>query len=202
MANFITIFRVFLVFIAVYLLLEGDFNGYLWAFCLTSVAFLLDGVDGWVARKFNECSKLGAVLDIMSDRIVENTFWVAFAVLGWLPIVFPLIALTRSFVVDSLRSVALEQGFTAFGSSSMQDSKIGFFICSSNFSRITYAVAKLVAFICMILAHIPRVTFRGESMMEITALVASVIAIEFCVIRGLPVVFESKKFFVKNNEKI
>lgn len=197
MANFITIFRIFLVFIAVYLLLEGDAYGYFWAFGLTSVAFILDGVDGWVARKFNESSKLGAVLDIMSDRIVENTFWIAFAVLGWLPIVFPLIALTRSFVVDSLRSVAMEQGYTAFGSESMQDSKIGNFICSSKFSRITYAVAKLLAFICMILGHIPGINTANAHFMQVIALIASVIAIEFCVIRGLPVVFESKKFFKK-----
>lgn len=201
MANFITIFRVFLAFIAIYLLLEGDFYGYVWAFGLTAVAFLLDGVDGWVARKFNESSKLGAVLDIMSDRVVENAFWVAFAVLGWLPIVFPLIAITRSFIVDGLRSVALEQGYTAFGSESMQDSKIGSFICSSNFSRVTYAVAKLLAFVCLILAHIPAVTYIGSDSMESIAIISSVVAIEFCVIRALPVIFESKKFFSKTSKK-
>jgi len=152
MANFITIFRVFLVFIAVWLLMAGDFYGFLWAFGLTSAAFVLDGVDGYVARKFNESSKLGAVLDIMSDRIVENCFWVTFAVLGWLPVAFPIIALTRGFVVDGLRSVAMEQGYTAFGNLSMQDSKLGHFICCSNFSRGTYAIAKLIAFLCMILA--------------------------------------------------
>ena len=31
----------------------------------------MDGLDGYVARKFNETSKLGAVLDIMGDRIAE-----------------------------------------------------------------------------------------------------------------------------------
>ncbi|HNW26172.1 MAG TPA: CDP-alcohol phosphatidyltransferase family protein [Candidatus Gastranaerophilaceae bacterium] len=195
MANFISIFRIFLVFWAIYLLFQYDFYGYLWALLLTIIAFILDGVDGWVARKLNETSKLGAVIDIMGDRIVENTFWVSFAVLGWLPLIFPLIALTRSFVTDSLRSVAMEKGFTAFGECSMQSSKFGHFICSSKFSRISYAVSKVLAFILLIAANIPYLKFETAIKIEYVALTLAFIAIEFCVLRGLPVIFESKKFF-------
>jgi CDP-diacylglycerol--glycerol-3-phosphate 3-phosphatidyltransferase len=78
MANFITIFRVFLVFISVYLLLDKTPINYLVALFLVALAFAMDGLDGYVARKFNETSKLGAVLDIMSDRIAENTYWITF----------------------------------------------------------------------------------------------------------------------------
>lgn len=198
MANFITIFRIFLVFIAVFLMFNKDSSSLIWALSLTIVAFALDGVDGYVARKFNESSKLGAVLDIMSDRIVENTFWIALAVLGILPIAFPIIALTRSFVVDSLRSVAMEQGYTAFGSTSMQSDKIGYFICSSKFSRITYAVAKCVAFVFLIAAKIPALTKPTRSVLFFIGEIAAIIAIEFCVLRGLPVVFESKKLFAQS----
>jgi len=194
MANIITIFRIFLVFIAVYLLFILDFSCYMWALGLTIVAFALDGVDGYVARKFNESSKLGAVLDIMSDRIVENTLWVTFAVLGWLPLAFPIIALTRGFVVDSIRSVAMEKGYTAFGETSMQSDKIGYFICSSKFSRISYAVAKVLAFILIIWAKAPGLTPHFSKFMFAVAYLMAVIAIEFCVLRGLPVLFESKKF--------
>ena len=112
MANFITIFRVFLMFIGVYLILEfqDSSTAYIWALVLTILAFALDGVDGYVARKFHEESKLGALLDIMSDRIVENTFWIVFAVMSWLPVWFPLVALTRGFVTDTIRSAAMEKG--------------------------------------------------------------------------------------------
>ena len=150
MANFITIFRVFLVFISVYLIFSQNFWFYVCAIILAIVAFSLDGVDGYVARKFNETSKLGAMLDIMSDRIVENIYWVVFAVLGWVPVIFPIVSLTRGFVVDGIRSVAMAQGYTAFGEASMQSDKIGYFICSSKFARIAYAVAKVVAFILLI----------------------------------------------------
>jgi len=190
-------FRIFIAFIAVLLIFKGSFYEYIWAFGLTALAFLLDGVDGYVARKFNESSKFGAMLDIMSDRIVENTFWVAFSALGWLPVVFPLIAITRGFITDGFRSIAMEKGYTAFGKKSMQDDKFGHFICCSNFSRATYAVTKVLAFLLMIVTHVPSISFKWQVTSQTLANVFVVIAIEFCVIRGLPVVFEGKKFFEK-----
>ncbi len=189
MANFITIFRVFLMFIGVYLIMafEGNFNAYLWALILTILAFSLDGVDGYIARKFHEESKLGALLDIMSDRIVENTYWIIFAVMGWLPVWFSLVALTRGFVTDTIRSAAMEKGLTPFG---MQRNPICKWITGSKFMRITYAVAKVLAFIVIIAGKIPNIP--NAETIEAVGYWLAVIAIVFCVVRGLPVVIEAK----------
>lgn len=189
MANFITIFRVFIMFIAVYLIMamQGNFNAYIWALILTILAFSLDGVDGYVARKFHEESKLGALLDIMSDRIVENTYWVIFAVLGWLPVWFPLVALTRGFVTDTIRSAAMEKGLTPFG---MQRNPICKWITGSKFMRITYAVAKVLAFIVIVAAKIPNLP--NADIVFAVGYWLAVVAIVFCVVRGLPVVIEAK----------
>ena len=189
MANFITIFRVFLMFIGVYLVMtqEGNFNAYVWALVLTILAFSLDGLDGYVARKFHEESKLGALLDIMSDRIVENTYWIVFAVMGWLPVWFSLVALTRGFVTDTIRSAAMEKGLTPFG---MQRSPICKWITGSKFMRITYAVAKVLAFIVIIAAKVPNMP-NADVVYHVGYLLA-LIAIVFCVVRGLPVVIEAK----------
>ena len=189
MANFITIFRVFLMFIGVYLVMaqQGNFTAYVWALILTILAFALDGVDGYVARKFHEESKLGALLDIMSDRIVENTFWIVFAVLGWLSVLFPLIALTRGFVTDTSRSAAMEKGLTPFG---MQRNPICKWITGSKFMRITYAVAKVLAFIVIIASKIPNLP--NADLVFTVGYWLAVIAIVFCVVRGLPVIIEAK----------
>lgn len=189
MANFITIFRVFLMFIGVYLVMaqQGNFTAYVWALILTILAFALDGVDGYVARKFHEESKLGALLDIMSDRIVENTFWIVFAVLGWLSVLFPLIALTRGFVTDTIRSAAMEKGLTPFG---MQRNPICKWITGSKFMRITYAVAKVLAFIVIIASKIPNLP--NADLVFVVGYWLAVIAIVFCVVRGLPVIIEAK----------
>ena len=196
MANIISISRIFLVFIAVALLTLKDSSvAYLTSFILTILAFALDGLDGYVARKFNETSKLGAVLDIMGDRIAEYVYWIMFAYLGYIPVIFPLIVVTRGVVTDSLRSVALEQGFIPFGKGSMLDDKVSQWICGSKFMKIGYAVAKAIAFTFIILAYTPSVPFSASVCILVVGAVMAEIAVILCVLRGIPVIFESRKFF-------
>ncbi len=79
----------------------------------------------------------------------------------------------------------------------MQNSKIGSFICGSKFSRISYAVAKVLAFVLMIVAKTPGLEYNLSEILSSIAYIAAIFAIIFCVLRGLPVVIESKKFFEK-----
>ena len=200
MANFISIFRIFVALFAIALLYVKTTWAYILAFFLTVIAFILDGLDGYVARKFNESSDLGSVLDIMGDRIVEVSYWIVFAVMGWISILFPLVCVFRAFVTDSLRSVALSKGFTAFGAKSMQQTKLGNFICSSKFMRISYAVAKVLAFILLIVVNTPGLEFwQHITILHNITMFFAFAAIIFCVIRGIPVVVESKELFKKEN---
>lgn len=95
MANFISIFRIFIAMLAVLLLFIPSTWAYVAAIVLSIIAFAMDGLDGYIARKFNESSDLGAMLDIMGDRIVEMSYWIAFSTLGWLWVIFPLICVTQ-----------------------------------------------------------------------------------------------------------
>ena len=194
MANFVSIFRIFVMFYAAYLIYacEGNTTAYIWALVLTIIAFALDGVDGFLARLLKEESKFGALLDIMGDRIVENTYWILFAVMGWINILFPLIAITRGFITDTIRSAAMEQGLTPFG---MQVNPICKFITGSRFMRLSYAVAKVVAFVLIVAAKIPACP-HADIVWEI-GYWAAVFAIVFCVVRGIPVVVEAKYLFKK-----
>ena len=106
MANFLTIFRVIIAFITLGFLFTKDPSLYISAFFLTMFVIAMDGLDGYVARSRNECSKLGSVLDILADRIVENAYWIVFAVLGWIGAWIPILVLTRGMITDSLRNVA------------------------------------------------------------------------------------------------
>ncbi len=199
MANFITLFRTFLgltvVLVLYYQQASATMALYWVLFGLTAVVILLDGVDGYVARRFNEESQAGAVIDIIGDRIVEQIYWIAYLAVGWVPLWIPLVVIVRGVAVDGLRSIALEKGLTAFGSSTMMKSRLGVLLVSSRFSRWTYAVVKGVAFGFLILAHMP----DGEaSFLQVTKTVAYTsvyVTVFFCVVRGLPVVFESRRFF-------
>ena len=98
MANFITLSRIILAFIALGLLYIHTPAACITAFIITGVVIWFDGLDGFLARKLKEASRIGALLDILGDRIVECSYWIVFACLGWLPVVVPLIVLTRGFI--------------------------------------------------------------------------------------------------------
>lgn len=194
-ANIVSISRIFVAFVAIGLLFIHTTNAYIWSVVLTIIAFSMDGVDGYIARKYNQASEWGSVLDIMGDRIVEASYWIVFAVLGWLNILFPIVCVARAFTTDSIRSVALSKGMTAFGDKSMQSTAWGKFICGSKFMRISYAVAKVVAFILIIIAYIPDLDVTYAEPTRLVAVVLAWIAIIFCVVRAIPVVAESGKLF-------
>ena len=202
MANFITILRTIfaILLVAVLIMFHNSDKVLMGAFLMTIIIIWMDGLDGYFARKFNESSKFGAVLDILGDRVVENVYWITFCAIGWLPVWVPLVVVCRGIIVDGLRSVALEQGYTAFGSSTMMQSKVGKFIVASNFCRFSYAIFKAIAFALLILAHM-QAEYAGKDLVTSVAYISTYIAVFFCVLRGIPVVIESKRFFPKNETK-
>ena len=195
MANFITLSRIIIAFIALGLLYIKAAPFYIAAFILTGIVIWFDGLDGFIARKFNEASRIGAVLDILGDRIVECSYWVVFSVLGWIPVFIPLIVISRGFITDGIRSLAFEKGYTAFGGTTMMESKLGKFIVASNFSRGSYAVAKAFAFVLMIVAYVPDNVIPFQDIILKIALACVYISVVFCVLRGLPVIIEGMRFF-------
>ena len=160
----------------------------------------MDGLDGYLARKLNQSSEWGSVLDILGDRIVEVSYWTVFAVMGWINSLFPLVCVARAFTTDGIRSVALSKGMTAFGEKSMQSTSWGKFICASRFMRISYAVAKVLAFLLLIAVNTPGMEFwKGTPTLHIITMIFARAAIIFCVVRAIPVVAESGKLF--NDDK-
>ena len=194
-ANIVSISRIFVAFVAIGLLFVPTTVAYVWSVILKAIAFAMDGVDGYIARKYNQSSELGSVLDIMGDRIVEVSYWIVFAVMGWLNILFPIVCVARAFTTDGIRSVALSKGMTAFGDKSMQSTTWGKFICGSKFMRISYAVAKVAAFILLIIAYIPDLGVIYADTIRLIAVILAWIAIIFCVVRAIPVIVESGKLF-------
>ena len=195
-ANIVSITRIFVAFASVALLFVHTKDAYIWAVVLAIIAFSMDAVDGYLARKYGQTSQLGAVLDIMGDRIIEAIYWIVFAVLGWLPVIFPIICVTRAYITDNIRSIALTKGMTPFG---MQTTEWGKYICASKFMKTSYAVAKVAAFVLLIVANIPGLCECIASPVSLIGVILAWIAIIFCVVRGIPVVAESGKLF--NDEK-
>ena len=65
--NVLTLGRILLTPLLVWLLLDGDLELALLVFL---IAGLTDGLDGMIARVFNQKSRLGAYLDPLADKIL------------------------------------------------------------------------------------------------------------------------------------
>lgn len=212
MANLLTILRMILAVIAIEFLFTGNPALNITAVFLTLLVIILDGLDGVVARALNEQSKFGSVFDILGDRVVENLYWIAFAVIGTVGVWVPMVVVTRGILTDGMRSIALSQGYTAFGSSTMMKNKFCWFLTASRFSRAVYGVAKTLVFLMLIIAYIPNLEYYNGMSIELfsrygiiqpylikIADVLVYITVGMCIIRGIPVLIESKRFL--DNDK-
>src|SRR5262245_17948842 len=89
--NQITVLRVGIALLAI-----SFFRYSIWAsglaVVLTAIAIVLDAVDGLVARRTGRSSSLGAALDILGDRIIEDAYLIYFTAAGvislWIPVLF------------------------------------------------------------------------------------------------------------------
>jgi CDP-diacylglycerol--glycerol-3-phosphate 3-phosphatidyltransferase len=200
-ANIITLGRIILVFLVI-ILFQAGFYLRLLAVLLTIVVIYLDSLDGYVARKLGVASDFGALFDITGDRIVEHIFLIFYAAMGVVSFWVPLIFVTRSFLVDTLRSVAYSrEGKTPFGAKTMMKSPLTRFLTASRFSRAVYGVSKVVAFVLLGLILALERGFRVgiqpiplnwfKSGIYITTIIVWVMVV-FNLIRGIPVLIDGR----------
>lgn len=204
MANRITLLRIALLFIAIGFIYTYTVLGELFAFGMVLVVFLLDGVDGAIARREGRADETGAVLDIFGDRVVENALWIVFAHVGLIPVWIPIVVMVRGLATDAVRSMARTRGESAFGKTTMMHSLIGRWVVASRASRVVYASAKAIAFGYLILyLALIQAQVRGTDLGEMEKwlpvtyklgmwLVYFTVAI--CLARGLPVLVEGRRY--------
>jgi len=191
MANIITVARFPLLFIYLGILYYGNQTLMFWDVLLIIIIFNLDSLDGWVARKLNETSLFGSVLDIATDRTLEYVLWVVYAHLGLIPVLVPIIVLIRGTAVDAVRSVRMKSGLSAFDQIQSPLSK---FLVSSRFMRAFYGIAKGAAAALLTLAYaLQSNSGPWPNLVYQTGRVFTLLSVCLCVIRGLPVLIEGIK---------
>lgn len=76
-----------------------------WALGVFVFAAATDGVDGWVARHFNQCSKFGAFIDPIADKALLLTGVVTLSLVDWgspgwrLPLWFAALVILRDCII-------------------------------------------------------------------------------------------------------
>ncbi len=188
MANLITLSRFPLLFIYVALLYTHNAATQLWAVPLILLIILLDFFDGQIARQRGESSLLGSVLDIATDRALEIVLWVVFAHLDLIPVIIPIIVITRGTTVDAVRAVGMSSGRAAFEQVRHPVSR---FLVSSRWMRSSYGFIKAFAFAVLTLdLGLKTLGSPWSSPVHIAALILAWLATAMSIARGLPVLIE------------
>ena len=96
--NLITLARILLVPIVVWAIATGEMRI---AFLLFLVAGLSDLVDGYLAKRFNMATELGAYLDPLADKAMIVSIYVTLALVGSIPLWLVILVVSRDIMIVS-----------------------------------------------------------------------------------------------------
>jgi CDP-diacylglycerol---glycerol-3-phosphate 3-phosphatidyltransferase len=108
--NALTVLRIFLVpLLVVVLLTRFEGHVYLGA-AIFGLAVLTDYLDGFFARRRNEVTRLGILLDPLADKLLTAAAFLSLVEMGLVPAWVVMIILARELAVTGLRNVAAGRG--------------------------------------------------------------------------------------------
>lgn len=74
------------------------------------IASLTDWLDGYLARKNNQVTDTGKMLDAIADKALVNPILVILACNGFIPVIVPVIIVLRDIIVDAIKMEAANKG--------------------------------------------------------------------------------------------
>jgi CDP-diacylglycerol--glycerol-3-phosphate 3-phosphatidyltransferase len=196
--NKVTVLRVAVGFAAVSLFGRGA-RANLAAVALTVTSIALDALDGHLARRRNLATPVGAQIDILGDRIIENVYFTYFAVVGMVSLWLPVFFFARGAATDFFRGLAVRSGYSGWGGNAMVQSWWGRALVGSRWSRGAYAAMKCLCFCYLGLelaltrgpvAMLGELAADSHAAIRAGANVLTWTTAAFCFVRGLPVLVE------------
>lgn len=94
--NAISLMRIALVAPILILILDGQFG---WALLLFCIAGFSDGLDGYLAVRFDWSTRLGGLLDPAADKLLVTGLFVTLAWIGLIPVWLAVIVILRDVVI-------------------------------------------------------------------------------------------------------
>lgn len=108
--NFLTLCRILLVPPLVVVLLTKFEDKEWWGLGLFLLAALMDFLDGYLARRRKQVTRLGTLLDPAADKILMSAAFISLVELGLAPAWMVVVIIAREFAISSLRSFASAEG--------------------------------------------------------------------------------------------
>jgi len=111
--NSLTISRIFVIPVLVAILLTGSIeHREVWGGLLFVAASLTDWFDGYLARKRNQVTTLGILLDPIADKLLISSAFISLVEMRIAPAWAVVVIIGREFAVSGLRNIASSEGFT------------------------------------------------------------------------------------------
>lgn len=83
---------------------------YLISGVLFIIASITDYYDGKLARKNNEVTNFGKLVDAIADKVLVNSVLIIFACQGFISAVVPVVIIVRDIIVDAIRMICVNNG--------------------------------------------------------------------------------------------
>ncbi|HLM40970.1 MAG TPA: CDP-alcohol phosphatidyltransferase family protein [Microvirga sp.] len=94
--NLITVFRLVLVPLVVLMILQGRWGVAFTAFVIAGAS---DGIDGYIARRFDMRSEFGAIIDPLADKALLVSIYITLALVGVLPDWVVVVVVSRDLIM-------------------------------------------------------------------------------------------------------
>lgn len=108
-SNALTILRIFFIPYFLIFLLSNFKYGKIIALFIFIIASLTDWYDGKIARKRDEVTEFGKIMDPIADKLLILSAFISFVQLDLVPTWMIIIMIAREFLVTSFRMVAISK---------------------------------------------------------------------------------------------
>lgn len=188
-ANYLTFIRIFIspIFLLVYL--EYEFLNitpstvpYVLLFLL-GISEISDAVDGYLARKYNQVTDLGKILDPMADSMYRLSVFLTFTLPPVsLPMVLIFIFLYRDSVISTLRTICALKGFA---------------LAARPSGKFKAAIQAFAAFVIILLLIPYTLGYLSIETLHITSTIIVSIAAIYTLISGVDYIYANRFYIGK-----
>lgn len=189
LANYLTFIRIFVSPIFMFLYIEHALLGismvalpYILLF-LFGVSELSDAFDGYVARRYNQVTDLGKILDPMADSIYRISIFLTFTRPPVnLPLLLVFIFLYRDSVISTLRTICALRGFALAARSS---------------GKVKAIIQAASAFIILLLLIPYSLCFIEIGALRMTAITVVSIAAIYALYSGVEYIYANREYLIR-----
>ena len=94
--NLISLGRLLLVPLAISLILDGNYWAAFWVFVVAGIS---DALDGFIAKRFDRRTRLGALLDPLADKVLLVSVYVTLGIAGQIWAWLVVLVVFRDFMI-------------------------------------------------------------------------------------------------------